>query len=117
MILSIMSQAYWRKETIAINKKWTTVVMPSGETLIDLQVDIHSGNVKLQNAFVQNTSITTSSGNATITQHTTNNLEVNSDSGDVKIKQAFSLEAGFGSMNLYLYNVTMCSNVQTVMYL
>ncbi|MEC0184368.1 DUF4097 family beta strand repeat-containing protein [Paenibacillus peoriae] len=57
------------------------------------------------------------SGDATITQQTTNNLEVDSDSGDVKIKQALSLEARFGSRSLKLYNVTMCSNVQTVIHL
>lgn len=38
-----------------------TVEMPSGETLTDLQIDAHSGNVKLQDASVQNTSITATS--------------------------------------------------------
>lgn len=64
MILSIMSQAYWKKETTAINKKWTTV-------------DIHSGNVTLQNAFAQNTSITASSGNAEITNLQSTHLSQN----------------------------------------
>ncbi|WP_326118485.1 hypothetical protein [Paenibacillus peoriae] len=38
---------------------------------------MHSGNVKLQNAFVQNTSITASSGNAEITNLQSTHLSQN----------------------------------------
>lgn len=47
-------------------KQTITVEMPAGETLKGLQADVHSGNVKLQDASIQNTSITATSGNAEI---------------------------------------------------
>ncbi|WP_263560902.1 DUF4097 domain-containing protein [Paenibacillus polymyxa] len=59
-----------------------TVEMPAGETLADLQVDTHSGNVKLQDASVENTSITATSGTAEITNLRSTHLIANLTSGN-----------------------------------
>ncbi|WP_339201094.1 DUF4097 family beta strand repeat-containing protein [Paenibacillus sp. FSL P2-0322] len=64
-----------------------TVEMPSGETLTDLQVDAHSGNVKLQDASVQNTSITATSGTAEITNLQSTHLIANLTSGNFTASQ------------------------------
>ncbi|MGG4216896.1 DUF4097 family beta strand repeat-containing protein [Paenibacillus jamilae] len=58
-----------------------TVEMPSGEALTNLQIDAHSGNVKLQDASVENTSITATSGTAEITNLRGTHLIANLTSG------------------------------------
>ncbi|QDY84582.1 DUF4097 domain-containing protein [Paenibacillus polymyxa] len=59
-----------------------TVEMPSGETLADLQIDAHSGNVKLQDASVKNASIAATSGTAEITNLRSSHLLANLTSGN-----------------------------------
>ncbi|MGW8958406.1 DUF4097 family beta strand repeat-containing protein [Paenibacillus sp. NPDC055715] len=68
-------------------KQTITVEMPAGETLKGLQANVYSGTVKLQDASIQNTSITATSGNAEISNLQSTRLVAKLTSGNFTASQ------------------------------
>ncbi|TKH45741.1 protein liaG [Paenibacillus terrae] len=64
-----------------------TVEMPAGDILKGLQADVHSGSVKLQDASIQNTTITATSGTAEISNLQSTRLVAKLTSGSFRASQ------------------------------
>ncbi|KJD47574.1 DUF4097 family beta strand repeat-containing protein [Paenibacillus terrae] len=88
-------------------KQTITVEMPAGETLKGLQADVHSGSVNLQDASIQNTNITATSGNAEISNLQSTRLVAKLTSGSFTASQVtadMELHITSGDAKIYDYS-------------